>query len=121
MKSLKEFIIEKLSAKNEQINEEKYSFIRFEIAKLKNSDELIGSIEKIGERDGFYTEKIDNGIKIKINADSNVESLLEILNEFINAYEDTEDETLKTVYDAIAKIEDIKNPEEDPEEKKEEE
>lgn len=123
MKSLFECLQESL------VVESSDTVLRFEFGDLDKKDETIKSIEDIASKNSIYTEKVDNGIKIKVN-DSNkdkLDSIQDILQQYVDKMKDDDkaDQSsveklagqLNKLTDFIESEED--NDKEDPEKKEE--
>lgn len=84
MKSLFECLQESL------VVESSDTVLRFEFGDLDKKDETIKSIEDIASKNSIYTEKVDNGIKVKVN-DSNkdkLDSIQDILQQYVDKMKD---------------------------------
>ena len=85
MKSLTEALNESLN-----INESKEKMLRFEFGDLGHADDTIKSIEDLSNKNGIYSEKVDKGIKIKVN-DSNkdkLDSIQDVLQQYVQKMQD---------------------------------
>lgn len=85
MKSLTETLNESLN-----INESKEKMLRFEFGDLEHADETIKSIEDLANKNSVYSEKVDGGIKIKVN-DSNkdkLDSIQDVLQQYVQKMQD---------------------------------
>lgn len=85
MKSLTETLNESLN-----INESKEKMLRFTFGDLEHADETIKSIEDLANKNSVYSEKVDNGIKIKVN-DSNkdkLDSIQDVLQQYVQKMQD---------------------------------
>lgn len=85
MKSLTEALNQSLN-----INESKEKMLRFEFGDLEHADETIESIEDLSNKNGIYSEKVDKGIKIKVN-DSNkdkLDSIQDVLQQYVQKMQD---------------------------------
>lgn len=85
MKSLIEALNESLN-----INESKEKMLRFEFRDLEHADDTIKSIEDLASKNGIYSEKVDKGIKIKVN-DSNkdkLDSIQDVLQQYVQKMQD---------------------------------
>lgn len=85
MKSLAEALNESLN-----INESKEKMLRFEFRNLEHADETIKSIEDLANKNSVYSEKVDKGIKIKVN-DSNkdkLDSIQDVLQQYVQKMQD---------------------------------
>lgn len=89
MKSLVETLNESLN-----INESKETMLRFEFGDLEHADETIKSIEDLANKNSVYSEKIDGGIKIKVN-DSNkdkLDSIQDVLQQYVQKMQDDDND-----------------------------
>lgn len=70
MKSLVEYIQEELAntVEVQEVNESNEKWYRFTTTDLEDAS-LIDNIKNIANTQGFYVENIDNGIKIRVDAD----------------------------------------------------
>lgn len=70
MKSLVEYIQEELAntAEVQEVNESNEKWYRFTTTDLEDAS-MIDNIKNIADTQGFYVENIDNGIKIRVDAD----------------------------------------------------
>lgn len=70
MKSLVEYIQEELAntAEVQEVNESNEKWYRFTTTDLEDAS-MIDNIKNIANTQGFYVENIDNGIKIRVDAD----------------------------------------------------
>lgn len=84
MKNLSDYIYESM------VNESSSKELRFEFGDLDKKDETIKSIEDLGSKNGIYTEKINNGIKIKITDDNrdSLDSIQDVLQSYIEKMQD---------------------------------
>ena len=85
MKSLSETLNESLN-----INESKEKMLRFTFGELEHADETIKSIEDLANKNSIYSEKVDGGIKIKVN-DSNkdkLDSIQDVLHQYVQKMQD---------------------------------
>lgn len=85
MKSLVETLNESLN-----INESKEKMLRFTFGELEHADETIKSIEDLANKNSIYSEKVDGGIKIKVN-DSNkdkLDSIQDVLQQYVQKMQD---------------------------------
>lgn len=85
MKSLSETLNESLN-----INESKEKMLRFTFGELEHADETIKSIEDLANKNSIYSEKVDGGIKIKVN-DSNkdkLDSIQDVLQQYVQKMQD---------------------------------
>ena len=121
MKSLVETLNESLN-----INESKEKMLRFEFGDLEHADDTIKSIEDLANKNSVYSEKIDGGIKIKVN-DSNrdkLDSIQDVLQQYVQKMQDDDkanQDNVKSLADQLGKLSDFidsedEENEEDPEE-----
>ena len=121
MKSLVETLNESLN-----INESKEKMLRFEFGDLEHADDTIKSIEDLANNNSVYSEKIDGGIKIKVN-DSNrdkLDSIQDVLQQYVQKMQDDDkanQDDVKSLADQLGKLSDFidsedEENEEDPEE-----
>ena len=124
MKSLVETLNESLN-----INESKEKMLRFEFGNLEHADETIKSIGDLANKNSVYSEKIDGGIKIKVN-DSNkdkLDSIQDVLQQYVQKMQDddkADQDDVKSLADQLGKLSDFidsedeedKEDKEDPEE-----
>jgi hypothetical protein len=70
MKSLVEYIQEELAntVEVQEVNESNEKWYRFTTTDLEDAS-IIDNIKNIANTQGFYVENIDNGIKIRVDAD----------------------------------------------------
>lgn len=121
MKSLVETLNESLN-----INESKEKMLRFTFGDLEHADETIKSIEDLANKNSIYSEKVDGGIKIKVN-DSNkdkLDSIQDVLQQYVQKMQDDDkanQDNVKTLADQLDKLSDFidSEDEEDPEKDKE--
>lgn len=85
MKSLFECLIESI-----EVNESSYDMLRLEFGSLDKKDETIKSIEDLAAKNGIYSEKIDNGIKLKLATDSKakLDSIQDVLQQYVDKMQD---------------------------------
>ena len=114
MKNLSDYIYESM------VNESSSKELRFEFGNLDKKDETIKSIEDLGSKNGIYTEKINNGIKIKVTDDNkdNLDSIQDVLQSYIEKMQDDDEANegdVKKLADQINKLNDFidEEPEED--------
>jgi len=113
MKSLSETLNEAL-----QVNESSDKYLRFTFGDLGHADETIKSIEDLGSKNDIYTEKIDGGIKIKVN-DSNrdkAEFIQDVLQQYVQKMQDDEkadQDKVKALADQLNKLSDFIDDEDD--------
>ena len=121
MKSLVETLNESLN-----INESNEKMLRFEFGDLEHADDTIKSIEDLANKNSVYSEKIDGGIKIKVN-DSNkdkLDSIQDVLQQYVQKMQDDDkanQDNVKSLADQLGKLSDFidsedEENEEDPEE-----
>lgn len=123
MKSLAEALNESLN-----INESKEKILRFEFGDLDHADDTIKSIEDLANKNSVYLEKIDKGIKIKVNDNNRdkLDSIQDVLQQFVDKVQndDKADESdVKTIADQLNKLNDFIDDEDtdDEDENKEDE
>ena len=123
MKSLVEALNESLN-----INESKEKMLRFEFGDLDHADDTIKSIEDLANKNSVYSEKIDKGIKIKVNDNNRdkLDSIQDVLQQFVDKVQndDNADESdVKTIADQLNKLNDFIDDEDtdDEDENKEDE
>lgn len=120
MKSLVETLNESLN-----INESKEKMLRFEFGDLDHADETIKSIEDLANKNSVYSEKIDGGIKIKVN-DSNkdkLDSIQDVLQQYVQKMQDDDkanQDNVKTLSSQLDKLSDFIDSEDEEDEKDEE-
>lgn len=119
MKSLVETLNESLN-----INESKEKMLRFEFGDLDHADETIKSIEDLANKNSVYSEKIDGGIKIKVN-DFNkdkLDSIQDVLQQYVQKMQDDDkanQDDVKSLADQLNKLSDFIESEDDDKEDKE--
>ena len=121
MKSLVETLNESLN-----INESNEKMLRFEFGDLEHADDTIKSIEDIANKNSVYSEKIDGGIKIKVN-DSNrdkLDSIQDVLQQYVQKMQDddkVDQDDVKSLANQLNKLSDFidSEDEEDEEDPKE--
>lgn len=119
MKSLVETLNESLN-----INESKETMLRFEFGDLEHTDETIKSIEDLANKNSVYSEKIDGGIKIKVN-DSNkdkLDSIQDVLQQYVQKMQDddkADQDDVKSLANQLDKLSDFIESEDDDKEDKE--
>ena len=121
MKSLVETLNESLN-----INESNEKMLRFEFGDLEHADDTIKSIEDLANKNSVYSEKIDGGIKIKVN-DSNrdkLDSIQDVLQQYVQKMQDddkADQDDVKSVSNQLDKLSDLidSEDEEDEEDPKE--
>lgn len=119
MKSLSEVLNESLN-----INESKEKMLRFTFGDLEHADETIKSIEDLANKNSVYAEKVDGGIKIKVN-DSNkdkLDSIQDVLQQYVQKMQDDDkanQDDVKSLADQLNKLTDFidSEDEEDSEDK----
>lgn len=123
MKNLAEALNESLN-----INESKEKMLRFEFGDLEHADDTIKSIEDIASNNGIYSEKVDKGIKIKVNDNNRdkLDPIQDVLQQFVDKVQndDKADESdVKTIADQLNKLNDFIDDEDtdDEDENKEDE
>lgn len=113
MKNLSDYIYESM------VNESSSKEFRFEFGDLDKKDETIKSIEDLGSKNGIYTEKVNNGIKIKVTDDNrdSLDGIQDVLRSYIEKIQDddkADESAVKKLADQINKLNDfIDEPEED--------
>lgn len=116
MKNLSDYIYESM------VNESSSKELRFEFGDLDKKDETIKSIENLGSKNGIYTEKVNNGIKIKVTDDNkdSLSGIQDVLQSYIEKMQDDDKANksdVKKLADQINKLNDfIDEPEEDGDE-----
>lgn len=119
MKSLVETLNESLN-----INESKETMLRFEFGDLEHADETIKSIEDLANKNSVYLEKIDGGIKIKVN-DSNkdkLDSIQDVLQQYVQKMQDddkADQDDVKSLANQLDKLSGFIESEDDDKEDKE--
>lgn len=107
MKSLVETLNESLN-----INESNEKMLRFEFGDLEHADETIKSIEDLANKNSVYSEKIDGGIKIKVN-DSNkdkLDSIQDVLQQYVQKMQDddkADQDDVKSLANQLDKLSDL--------------
>ena len=120
MKSLVETLNESLN-----INESNEKMLRFEFGDLEHADDTIKSIEDIANKNSVYSEKIDGGIKIKVN-DSNrdkLDSIQDVLQQYVQKMQDddkADQDDVKSLANQLNKLSDFIDSEDEEDEKDEE-
>ena len=120
MKSLVETLNESLN-----INESNEKMLRFEFGDLEHADDTIKSIEDLANKNSVYSEKIDGGIKIKVN-DSNrdkLDSIQDVLQQYVQKMQDddkADQDDVKSLADQLGKLSDFIDSEDEENEKDEE-
>ena len=120
MKSLVETLNESLN-----INESNEKMLRFEFGDLEHADDTIKSIEDLANKNSVYSEKIDGGIKIKVN-DSNkdkLDSIQDVLQQYVQKMQDDDkanQDDVKSLADQLGKLSDFIDSEDEEDEKDEE-
>lgn len=101
-----------------QINEGKEKMLRFTFGDLEHADDTIKSIEDLANKNSVYSEKIDGGIKIKVN-DSNrdkLESIQDVLQQYVGKMQNddkVDQDKVKSLADQLNKLSDFIDDEED--------
>jgi hypothetical protein len=117
MKNLSDYIYESM------VNESSSKELRFEFGDLDKKDETIKSIEDLGSKNGIYTEKVSNGIKIKVTGDNrdSLDGIQDVLQSYIEKMQDDDkanEGDVKKLAGQINKLNDfIDEPEEDEDDK----
>lgn len=106
MKNLSDYIYESM------MNESSSTELRFEFGDLDKKDETIKSIEDLGSKNGIYTEKINNGIKIKVTDDNcdSLDSIQDVLQSYVEKMQDddkADEGTVKKLADQVNKLADF--------------
>lgn len=120
MKSLVETLNESLN-----INESNEKMLRFEFGDLEHADDTIKSIEDLANKNSVYSEKIDGGIKIKVN-DSNrdkLDSIQDVLQQYVQKMQDddkADQDDVKSLANQLNKLSDFIDSEDEENEKDEE-
>ena len=116
MKSLVETLNESLN-----INESNEKMLRFEFGDLEHADDTIKSIEDIANKNSVYSEKIDGGIKIKVN-DSNrdkLDSIQDVLQQYVQKMQDddkADQDDVKSLANQLNKLSDFIDSEDEEDE-----
>lgn len=110
MKNLSDYIYESM------VNESSSKELRFEFGDLDKKDETIKSIEDLGNKNDIYTEKVNNGIKIKVTDDNRdiLDSIQDVLQSYIEKMQDDDEANegdVKKLADQINKLNDFINEE----------
>lgn len=101
-----------------QINEGAGKMLRFTFGDLEHADETIKSIEDLANKNSVYSEKIDGGIKIKVN-DSNrdkLDSIQDVLQQYVQKMQDddkADQDKVKSLADQLNKLSDFIDEEDD--------
>lgn len=101
-----------------QINEGADKMLRFTFGDLEHADETIKSIEDLANKNSIYSEKIDGGIKIKVN-DSNrdkLDSIQDVLQQYVQKMQDddkADQDKVKSLADQVSKLSDFIDDEDD--------
>ena len=120
MKSFVETLNESLN-----INESNEKMLRFEFGDLEHADDTIKSIEDLANKNSVYSEKIDGGIKIKVN-DSNrdkLDSIQDVLQQYVQKMQDddkADQDDVKSLAGQLGKLSDFIDSEDEENEKDEE-
>lgn len=114
MKNLSDYIYESLF-----INESSSKELRFEFGDLDKKDETIKSIEDIANNKGIYSEKVSNGIKIKVSDDNRdkFDGIQDVLQQYVQNLQDddkADESDVKKLSDQLDKLNDFID--EEPEE-----
>lgn len=89
MKSLFDFIQESMEV--EQIVESDSKTFCFSFKDFEGADSMVDSIESIGNKNGCYVERVDDGVvKIKVKDKEKADKVIEALMDFINAHQNDE-------------------------------
>ena len=120
MKSLVETLNESLN-----INESNEKMLRFEFGDLEHADETIKSIEDLANKNSVYSEKIDGGIKIKVNDSSKdkLDSIQDVLQQYVQKMQEddkADQDDVKSLADQLDKLSDFIDSEDEENEKDEE-
>ena len=120
MKSLVETLNESLN-----INESNEKMLRFEFGDLEHADETIKSIEDLANKNSVYSEKIDGGIKIKVNDSSKdkLDSIQDVLQQYVQKMQDddkADQDDVKSLADQLGTLSDFIDSEDEEDEKDEE-
>ena len=119
MKSLVETLNESLN-----INESNEKMLRFKFGDLEHADETIKSIEDLANKNSVYSEKIDGGIKIKVN-DSNkdkLDSIQDVLQQYVQKMQDddkADQDDVRSLANQLDKLSDFIDSEDEDKEDKE--
>ena len=119
MKSLVETLNESLN-----INESNEKMLRFEFGDLEHADDTIKSIEDLANKNSVYSEKIDGGIKIKVN-DSNkdkLDSIQDVLQQYVQKMQDddkADQDDVRSLANQLDKLSDFIDSEDEDKEDKE--
>ena len=109
-----------------QINEGDDKMLRFTFGDLEHADETIKSIEDLANKNSVYSEKIDGGIKIKVN-DSNrdkLDSIQDVLQQYVQKMQDddkADQDKVKSLSDQLNKLSDFIDEEDDKDDDKDDE
>lgn len=105
MKNLTDMLNEAL-----RLNESsKEKMLRFTFGDLEHADETIKSIEDLANKNSVYSEKIDGGIKIKVN-DSNkdkLESIQDVLQQYVDKMQNddkADQDKVSSLADQLSKL-----------------
>lgn len=114
MKNLSDYIYESLL-----VNESSSKELRFEFGDLDKKDETIKSIEDLANNKGIYSEKVSNGIKIKVSDDSRdkLDGIQDVLQQYVQNLQDddkADESDVKKLSDQLDKLNDFID--EEPEE-----
>lgn len=95
-----------------QVNEGADKMLRFTFGDLEHADDTIESIEDLANKNSVYSEKIDGGIKIKVN-DSNrdkLDSIQDVLQQYVQKMQDddkADQDKVKSLADQLSKLSDF--------------
>ena len=109
-----------------QINEGADKMLRFTFGDLEHADETIKSIEDLANKNSVYSEKIDGGIKIKVN-DSNrdkLDSIQDVLQQYVQKMQDddkADQDKVKSLADQLNKLSDFIDKEDGKDDDKDDE
>lgn len=106
MKNLSDYIYESM------MNESSSTELRFEFGDLDKKDETIKSIEDLGSKNDIYTEKINDGIKIKVTDDNcdSLDGIQDVLQSYVEKMQDddkADEGTVKKLADQVNKLADF--------------
>lgn len=100
------------------LNESSEKYFRFTFGDLEHKDDTIKSIEDLGSKNGIYTEKVDNGVKIKLT-DSNkdkVDSIQDVLQQYVDKMQNddkADQDTVKKLADQVNSLNDYLDADDD--------
>lgn len=89
MKNLKNYISESLLKESD----DKLS-VRIPVKGMEHADDLINSIKSIGVNKSVYVEDTEDGVLIKVTAET-ADSFVDLLQEYVNSYEKKEEDDTK--------------------------